>query len=215
MNAADVRLRVAALVETLGVDGFVTVAEVAEHVAASPRSIGQALKRLGFTMSRRKNKSRPRKDGTRIQYPALWRRPAAWPDWFEVERQQRAARPPELTAIESAVAVIRGKACWPWSLPFTKPRHLQLADPWGGRNRSARHCPSGRPARGEGLGRSVPASRAARSEWGRAPLAPLDISEALFGDSARPFSPSTRPKAGFRGAVGRMIRIRRRSASCR
>ena len=32
MNAADVRLRVAALVETLGVDGFVTVAEVAEHV---------------------------------------------------------------------------------------------------------------------------------------------------------------------------------------
>ena len=47
MNAADVRLRVAALVETLGVDGFVTVAEVAAHVAASPRSIGQALKRDG------------------------------------------------------------------------------------------------------------------------------------------------------------------------
>ena len=42
MNASEVRLRVAALVETGGVDGFVTVAEVAEHVAASPRSIGQA-----------------------------------------------------------------------------------------------------------------------------------------------------------------------------
>ena len=111
MNAADVRLRVAALVETLGVDGFVTVAEVAEHVAASPRSIGQALKRLGFTMSRRKNKSRPRKDGTRIQYPALWRRPAAWPDWFEAERQQRADRPPELAAIESAVEAIRARRC--------------------------------------------------------------------------------------------------------
>ena len=109
MKAADVRLRVAALVETLGVDGFVTVAEVAEHVAASPRSIGQALKRLGFTMSRRKNKSRPRKDGTRIQYPALWRRPAAWPDWFEAERQQRADRPPELAAIESAVEAIRAR----------------------------------------------------------------------------------------------------------
>ena len=133
MDASEVRLRVAALAETGGVDGEVTVGEVAAHVAASPRSIGQALKRLGFVMSRRKNKSRPRKDGTRIQYPALWRRPAAWPDWFEVERQQRAARPPELTAIESAVAVIRGKAVRPWSLPFTKPRHLQLADPWGGR----------------------------------------------------------------------------------
>ena len=56
----------------------------------------------------------------------------------------------------------------PWSLPLTKPRHLQLADPWGGRERSARHCPPGRPDRGEGLGRSVSASRAARSEWGRA-----------------------------------------------
>ena len=56
----------------------------------------------------------------------------------------------------------------PWSLPLTKPRHLQLTDPWGGRERSARHCPSGRPDRGEGLGRSVSASRAARSEWGRA-----------------------------------------------
>ena len=42
---------------------------------------------------------------------------------------------------------------------------------------------------------------------------PSDISEALFGDSARPFSPSTRPKAGFRGAGGQMLRIRRRSAS--
>ena len=56
----------------------------------------------------------------------------------------------------------------PWSLPLTKPRHLQLADPGGGRERSARHCPPGRPDRGEGLGRSVSASRAARSEWGRA-----------------------------------------------
>ena len=72
MDASEVRLRVAALVETGGVDGEVTVGEV----AASPRSIGQALKRLGFVMSRRKNKSRPRKDGTRIQYPARWRRPA-------------------------------------------------------------------------------------------------------------------------------------------
>ena len=36
-------------------------------------------------------------------------RPAAWPDWFEVERQQRAARPPELAAIESAIAVILAK----------------------------------------------------------------------------------------------------------
>ena len=53
----------------------------------------------------------------------------------------------------------------PWSLPLTNPRHLQLADPWGGRERSARHCPPGRPDRGEGLGRSVSASRAARSEW--------------------------------------------------
>ena len=109
MDASEVRLRVAALAETGGVDGEVTVGEVAAHVAASPRSIGQALKRLGFVMSRRKNKSRPRKDGTRIQYPARWRRPAAWPDWFEAERQQRAVRPPELAAIESAVAVILAK----------------------------------------------------------------------------------------------------------
>ena len=91
----------------------------------------------------------------------------------------------------------------PWSLPLTKPRHLQLADPWGGRERSARHCPPRRPDRGEGLGRSVSASRAARSESGRGPT-PSDISEALFGDSARPFSPSTRPKAGFRGAGGQI-----------
>ena len=66
----------------------------------------------------------------------------------------------------------RSRSFWqsgrPWSLPLTKPRHLQLADPWGGRERSARHCPPGRPDRGEGLGRSVSASRAARSEWGRA-----------------------------------------------
>ena len=34
---------------------------------------------------------------------------AARPDWFEAERQQRAARPPELAAIESAVAVILAK----------------------------------------------------------------------------------------------------------
>ena len=37
-----------------------------------------------------------------------------------------------------------------WTARATKPRHLQLADPWGGRERSARHCPPGRPDRGEG-----------------------------------------------------------------
>ena len=36
-------------------------------------------------------------------------RPAAWPDWFEAKRQQRAARPPELAAIESAVEAIRAR----------------------------------------------------------------------------------------------------------
>ena len=50
---------------------------------------------------------------------------------------------------------------------------------------------------------------------GAGPSTPSDIPEALFGDSARPFSPSTRPKAGFRGAGGQMLRMRRRSASCR
>ena len=97
-------------------------------------------------------------------------RPAAWPDWFEAERQQRATRPP-LNLPQSRA---RSRSFWqsgrPWSLPLTKPRHLQLADPWGGRERSARHCKPGRPDRGEGLGRSVSASRAARSEWGKAPL---------------------------------------------
>ena len=95
-------------------------------------------------------------------------RPAAWPDWFEAERQQRATRPPLNLPQSRARSRPFVPDVRPWSLPLTKPRHLQLADPWGGRERSARHCPPGRPDRGEGLGRSVSASRTARSEWGRA-----------------------------------------------
>ena len=69
-------------------------------------------------------------------------RPAAWPDWFEAERQQRAARPPELAAIESAVAVILAKRA-AVELTLYETRHLQLADPWGGRDRTDGIVPLG------------------------------------------------------------------------
>ena len=64
-------------------------------------------------------------------------RPAVWPDWFEAERQQRAARPPELAAIESAVEAIRARRA---AVELTLDETPSPA------------------ARGEGLGRSVPAS---------------------------------------------------------
>ena len=137
MNAADVRLRVAALVETLGVDGFVTVAEVAEHVAASPRSIGQALKRLGFTMSRRKEQVAASKGRNANSVSGA----VATAGGMAETGSRRNDNNAQLAPLNLPQSRARSRPfvpdVRPWSLPLTKPRHLQLADPWGGRERSA------------------------------------------------------------------------------
>ena len=89
MDAEDVRHSIVAVVEAGLVRPELTVEDLLPHVGANPRSIGWALRRLGFKQVRGKTRGRRRADGTRARYAAQFRAPTPWPEWFEVERAAR------------------------------------------------------------------------------------------------------------------------------
>ena len=89
MDREDLRHAIAAVVDEGLVGPELTVEDLVPHVAANPRSIGWALRRLGFKQVRGKTRGRRRADGTRARYAAQFRAPTPWPEWFEVERAGR------------------------------------------------------------------------------------------------------------------------------
>ena len=107
MEREDLRHAIVAVVDEGLVGPELTVEDLVPHIAADPRSIGWALRRLGFKQVRGKTRGRRRADGTRARYAALFRAPTPWPEWFEVER---AARGVDVgAAITRTVATIRRK----------------------------------------------------------------------------------------------------------
>ena len=65
MDREDLRHAIAAVVDEGLVGPELTVEDLVPHVAADPRSIGWALRRLGFKQVRGKTRGRRRADGTR------------------------------------------------------------------------------------------------------------------------------------------------------